>query len=233
LVTSSGGELALACETEKSIVLFRADGQIHRVIHADADGEPLLPPQRVAFASDGSIFFTASRPLRSEGAPRGGLYWIPAGHKNAWSISSSLAFPQGLLIEKNLQHVVVAERMSGRVVRYMLHGSARSYNRRLRKPQILFDFKKSVGTGTDVLSPGPSALAWASDTSFWVSFIGDSTIREIRIEDGQVAQTVSLPSQATRVTHLHPDRIQKVLWLSTEKGLESVPIPANPNPASP
>ncbi len=230
LAALGGGELALACKKEKAILLVQMDGKIQRLVRDDADGEDLLPPQRVAFASDGSVFFTASRPLRTEGIPRGGLYWIPAGQQNAWAISSSPGFPQGLLIERDMKHVIVAERMSGRVVRYELHGS-RGFHRRLRKPKVLFDFKKSIGLAGDIYSPGPSGLDWASETSFWVSFVGDSKVRQLQVETGQVLQEIAVEGGPLRISHLSVDRIRKVLWISSEKGLTSVAIP--PTPASP
>ncbi len=224
------GELALACEREKSVVFFYLDGRVLRVVKDNQDGEDLTPPQRLTFGSDGALFFTASSPLRTEVFQRNGrLYWIPPGQQNAWAISTSLGFPQGLLIEKDSKHVLIAERTIGRVTRYELHGSTRSFNRRLRKPRVLFDFRKTVGEVGELLAPGPSGLAWAGESSFWVSCVGDARIREISVNDGRILQEFEIPGRPQRISHLVVDKTRKVLWFSTEKGIQSIPIPAASN----
>lgn len=233
LTALSEGELAMTCEREKSIVLFSVDGKVRRVVKDNQDGEDLVPPQHLSFDSQGGLFVTGSRPIRTETTQRNGrLYWIPPGQQNAWAISTSLGYPQGVLVERDGKHVVIAERAIGRVMRYELHGSSRGFSRRLRKPRVLFDFAKALGLVPDVLSPGPAGLAWATETSLWVVCVGDARVREVSLE-GQILREFEVPGKPGRVDHVVADRTRKVLWVSTENGVVSVPIPATPNIASP
>ncbi len=235
------GELFVACEKEKSILIVTIAGQIKRIIKDDQDGEDLRPPHSIALGPDGSLFFTATGLPKTDSLPRGDLYWIPPGSQNAWLISSALSEPQGVLVSRDLQSVFIAERGARRLMQYSLHGSPRSFNRRIRKPRILFDAEKegyavaggapaaggamtSGGGSND--APGPAAVAWAGDHSVWLGFAGDSRVMEISVETGKIART--LTAKSSSVVRLGLDRLNRKLLVSGNAGTEELSLELRP-----
>ncbi len=106
----------IACEPGR-LTRTETDGTT-TVLAKSYDGKPLNTPNDVAIRSDGAIFFTDPKPLRSSEPPAlgySGVYVLPSGGGELKLIADDFTYPNGIALSPDEKVLYISDTRAGHI----------------------------------------------------------------------------------------------------------------------
>jgi sugar lactone lactonase YvrE len=110
------GHLLVACYDNNSLVEIDASAKEVRTVRADSSGKPFIGPNDFATDGHGGIYFSASGVYDIKAPITGTVLHMTADGKTITEVANLIHYSNGLILSKDLRHLLVAEMLAGRIL---------------------------------------------------------------------------------------------------------------------
>jgi gluconolactonase len=112
------GHLLVACYDDNALVELDAAGKALRVIRQDSRGKPFVGPNDFAADGHGGVYFSASGAYDIKAPITGAVLHITANGNMISEVANTIHYSNGLTLDKDQQHLLVAEMLAGRILSF-------------------------------------------------------------------------------------------------------------------
>ncbi len=180
----------VACYDENAIVELGADGSTRRVVSADAGGHGFTGPNDFTPDGHGGLYFSASGAYEASAPITGKVMRLLPDGERVVVAADTIHYPNGLTLDRDHDHLLVAEMLAGRVLSFAVGADgtlgARSVWARLAD-------LAPVRPGADAYD-GPDGLKLGPDGNVYIAHNGSGRVLVVG-PDRRLVRTLDVPTR--------------------------------------
>lgn len=179
----------VACYDDNSVREIDTSGRQVRVSRLDSRGRPFAGPNDFAADGHGGAYFSSSGVYDIRAPIAGAVYHISANGRVIREVADTLHYPNGLTLDHDGKHLLVAEMLAGRILVFPL-GANGTLGRRSVWARL-----QDLAPPTPSQGPynGPDGLKLGPDGNYYIAQNGSGRVLEVSA-DKQLVRAIDVPT---------------------------------------
>ncbi len=188
------GRLIVADAGGGRLLRVSADGQDVEVLADRFNGRRFNAVNDVALDLQGNVYFSDPGGSSRE-KPVGSVYRFAVGTKQVSRLATGLAFPNGLAVTPDQQHLCLAESERQRILVFALHGDS------VGEPRVLVEFPREDQGAIKGGDFSPDGMVFDAAGRLYVAMWTGGVINVVNLPDGKLLRQYD--AGGTRATNVH------------------------------